>query len=225
MPRSLINVLGVVITIAVLALGILLIAMPIGLQALGVVGQTVTVTSTNALYQTQIDALHEQEQHLVDTQASVADLQTQITTANEFDDVFELVAKAADASGVTITSVSVGETAAFVERTSPVAIDAAAAPAVATAPDATSDGSSDSTTVPGAATSTTQVSEPAVSGRTQADFTISVTGGDMGQVIGFLDALRAGPRLLGQVQSTVVPANGAFDVTVSALTFVLPQEG
>ncbi|WP_243077298.1 hypothetical protein [Microbacterium sp. SS28] len=225
MSRSLINVLGVIVTIGVLALGIFLVAMPIALQALGVVGQTATVLSTNATYQAQIDGLREEEENLDATQASVASLQTQITPANELDDVFELVATAAASSGVTLTNVAAGESAAFVERTSATAISDVAAAPPAAAPSSESTSGEPATTTDAAAQPVAQDTPSATAGRTQVDFTIGATAGDMNQVVAFLEALRAGPRLLGQVKSTVASDGSTFNITVSALTFVLPLEG
>lgn len=231
MPRSLINIIGIVVVIAVLALGIFLVALPIGFQALGVVGQTATVAGTNALYQTQIDGLRQEEERLDEIQASVAGLQSQITPANELDDIFELVANAATATGLSITGVTAGEAVGFVARTAPTTLDEAAQPApAAPAPDpATPDPAATPATTDGATTPDASTDAgggaTAPTGRTQVDFSITVTSPSMEQVVGFLDALRGGPRLLGPVETTVIPTGTGFDVTLSALTFVLPQEG
>ena len=159
-------------------------------------------------------ALREEEEHLDETQASVADLQTQITPANELDDVFEVIAKAAEATGVTITSVTAGE---------PVAVRRAhlgdgdrrgrrGSVAEAPAADATAP-----TRRRMPATATAAGAASASTGRTQVDFTIAVTAGDLDQVVAFLDALRAGPRLLGQIQTTVdADGNGLRRVAHSA---------
>lgn len=226
MSRSIINVLGVLATLGVLALGILLVAMPLGFQALEVFGQTAAVVSTNASFQAQIDTLGEEEDRLGETQASVVDLQTQITPQNQLDDVFEVIATAAETAGVTITSVTAGDPVAFVERTSATAIDEvaggaeqpAAPTADATPTDATAGAANTDTAAPAD-------SAPLSTGRTQVDFAIAVTASDLDQVTAFLDALRAGPRLLGQVQTTVTQTGTGFDVAVTGLTFVLTEEG
>ena len=221
MSRALINILGVVATLGVLALGIVLVAMPLAFQALGVAGQTAGVVTTNATYQAQIDGLREEEEHLDETQASVASLQTQITPAGELDDVFEVIAKAAEATGVTITSVTAGDPVPFTERTSASAIgEVVEAPIEAPAADATT---TDTTATTDAAAPVAPASTS--TGRTQVDFTIAVTAGDLDQVVALLDALRSGPRLLGQIQTTVTPTGTGFDVSLAALAFVLPTEG
>ena len=62
MSRSIINILGVVATLGVLALGILLVAMPLGFQALGVFGQTATVAGhQRRLTRRRSTALREEE--------------------------------------------------------------------------------------------------------------------------------------------------------------------
>lgn len=236
MPRSLINLIGAIVTVAVLALGVFLVAVPIGLQALAVVGQTATVASTNALYQSQVDQLTAEKKRLGEIQTSVAELEGQITRANELDDVFELVAKAAEASGVEIKGVTAGDAAAFVVRTAPTTIEEAAQ---AADPSAAADGAEAGT--PSAATSTpapsptdqtgqepstpTADAPPAPAGRTQVDFSVNVTAPTFDQAIAFLDALRNGPRLLEQVETSIAPTGTGFDVTLSALTFVLPKGG
>ncbi|QIG40932.1 hypothetical protein G5T42_16840 [Microbacterium sp. 4R-513] len=236
MPRSLINLIGVVVMVAVLALGIFLVAVPVGFQALDVVGQTATVANTNAMYQAQVDSLTEQQKQLDDIEASVAGLQTQITPANDLDDVFELVATAAERAGVSITGITAGDAVAFVERTGATTIDetaqaaeAAPAPDAATADPAATPAPTDASTpaaadgAQGAVAADGTAAAPA--GRTQVDFSINVTADSIDQVVAFLDELRGGPRLLGQVKTTVSPTGTGFDVTVSALTFVMPKEG
>lgn len=229
MPRSVINLIGVVVTIGVLLLALFLVAMPIAFQALGVVGQTVTVANTNAIYQAEVDALREEEARLDEVEASVAGLHTQITPANELDDVFELVAKSAESSGVSIVSIAAGEQIAFVERTSATSADELVQPSAAPTQDqATNDATATPAPSDGNAAGTpngvTDAATPPI-GRTQIDFSVTVTASELDQVVQFLDGLRAGPRLLGQIQSTVSPTGTGFDVILTALTFVLPEEG
>jgi hypothetical protein len=224
MPRSIIHLIGALVTAAVLALGVALVAMPLGFQALGVLGQTATVANTNALYQAQVDHLRDEEGRLDQIQASVTALQAQITPAPELDDVFEVVAMAADASDVSITSVAAGEAASFTTRTSPTTLDEAATAAVE-APAADDAASTDSTETAVESAAPTAEVTTAAAGRTQVDFTINVSASKFRDVVEFLDGLRAHPRLVGAVESHVIPTGSGFDVTVRALTFVLPVEG
>lgn len=231
MRRPLINILGAVATIGVLALGILLIAVPIGFQALGVLGQTATVAQSNSVYQAQIDGLRKEEERLDEIEASVAGLEAQITPQNELDDVFEVIAKAARSSGVALTSVTTADPALFSPRTTAAALGVAAEAPSTDAGEAQPEESPQDSATADTSTPTGGASQAAGGavvppvGRTQVDVTMQVTATDMGQVVAFLDDLRNGPRLLSQVQTTVEPTGSGFSVQVTGSTFVLNEEG
>ena len=220
MSKSLITLIGVVVSIAVIALGFFLVALPIWVESVSVDAQTQTVQTTNALYQSQVDTLQEQEDNLAAINEEVSGLRTQIPASGQLDDVFEVIGRAAEASGASILSITAGETTAFVVRTG-IEDDGVveAPPAEATpAPDASA------TPEAGAAddAGTPVVAAP---GRQQVDFAITVTAPNMDQATAFLDALRAGPRLLSSVTATASDnGEGGVALQVSALTFV-DQEG
>jgi hypothetical protein len=219
MPKQIINLIGIVVSLGIIALGVALVAVPMYLQSLDVSSQTATVANTNAVYQAQVDNLRAEEERIDEIDASVAALHAQIPAVGQLDDVFELVGKAAAASGATVQAVTAGVPAAFTPPVDPT-LDATAAPVAETpAPDASAapeDAATDTTTE-----TTTTDAAPAASGRQQVDFVISVTAADEGQVTAFLDALRAGPRLLSNVTATSNrTGEGGYDVQVSALTFV-----
>ena len=220
MPKQLVTALGLVVSLGVIALGVFLVALPLYFQAVGVDGQTATVANTNAIYQAQVDHLTEEEANLAQINAEVSELRSQIPATGQLDDVFEVVASAAEASGVSLTAVTAGEQVAFTARTGATEGDAAAvAPAPAPTPSAT-EGATDPT-----AGTTTDAAAPldagAATGRQQVDFVISATADDMEQATAFLDALRAGPRLLNSITATTTQSGeGTFDVQISALTFV-----
>ena len=234
MPKQLINLIGVLVSVAILALGVFLVAMPLVTQGLGVSAQTQQVAQTNALYQTQVDALNKAKQNKAQTDAAVAALRAQIPATPRLDEVFDLVARASQSSGVTIASVTAGTPAPFVARTDTTSLnDQKASPAPAPSPTAAAGGVvGQAQQTAGAAnaqaTQTNAAAGTAVNGvtgtssqtRTQIDFAISVTANDMNQVTGFLDALRAGPRLLSNITSTVAQNGTAFQVQVTALTYV-----
>ncbi|MFK4835076.1 type 4a pilus biogenesis protein PilO [Microbacterium sp. ZW T2_14] len=224
MPKQLVTALGLIVSLGVIALGVFLVAMPLYFQAVGVDAQTATVANTNAIYQAQVDHLTEEQENLDQINADVAELRSQLPATGQLDDVFEVVAQAAEASGVSLTAVTAGEQVAFVPRTGVTDGDAAAvAPAPAPTPEAT-EGATDTTT---GTTTDAAAAGPAVgdaaaaAGRQQVDFVISATAGDMAQVTAFLDALRSGPRLLNSITATTTQSGeGTFDVQISALTFV-----
>lgn len=219
MSKGLITVVGLVVSLGVVALGFFLVALPIWAQSVAVDSQTQTVETTNDLYQSQVDVLRQQEENLAAINGDVATLRAQIPAANQLDDVFEVVGRAAGAASVSIVSITAGETAEFVVRTdvdpetSATASPADAAPAeAAPAPDATAVPSDGATDV---------APDAPASGRQQVDFAITVTAPNMDQATAFLDALRGGPRLLSSVNAIAsVNGEGGVDLQVSALTYV-----
>lgn len=223
MPKHLVTALGLILSLGVIALGFFLVALPQFFQALGVDAQTATVANTNAIYQAQVDTLREEEERLDEINAAVADLRSQIPATGQLDDVFEVVGRAAEASGVVLTAVTAGDQVAFVVRTG-VEEDPAAAPAPAPEPTPTpapTAGATDAAAGGSATTPDASADAAAASGRQQVDFVIQATATDMAQATAFLDALRAGPRLLSNVTATTAQsAEGAIDVQITALTYV-----
>ena len=227
MPKHLVTAIGLIVSLGVIALGVFLVAMPLYFQAVAVDGQTATVASTNALYQAQVDELTAQQENLDEITANVAGLRSQIPATGQYDDVFEVVGNAAEASGVAITSVTAGEQVVYATRTGategdPAAAAAAAAPAAtdaATDPSATPD--------PNAAADPNAAPAPdaVAAGRQQVDFVISATAADMAQATAFVDALRAGPRLLNSMAVTMTQSGeGTVDIQITALSYV-DEEG
>jgi len=219
MSKTLITVIGLVISLGVIALGFFLVALPLYVQSIGVDAQTATVANTNAVYQAQVDSLTAQQENLDQINASVAGLRAQIPAKGQLDDVFEVIARATEASQVTLTSVTAGEQVVFVPRTgADEAADAAAVPAPDATPTPGTDGTGTAADAPGA--SDGAPARTAV-GRQQVDFAIQATAADMGQVTAFLDALRTGPRLLGSVMVTTNQSGGGMiDILIEALTYI-----
>lgn len=221
MPKHLVTALGLIVSLGVIALGVFLVALPLYFQAVGVDGQTATVANTNAIYQAQVDHLTAEEENLEQINAEVAGLRSQIPATAQLDDVFEVVGRAAEASGVSLTSVTAGEQVLFTTRTGVVDADAAVvapAPAPEPTPSAT-EGAADTTT--GTTTDAAAEGITATAGRQQVDFVISASATDMAQATAFLDALRAGPRLLNSVTATTNQSGeGTVDVQITALTFM-----
>ncbi|KAF2411680.1 hypothetical protein B1729_18965 [Microbacterium sp. B35-04] len=219
MPKQLVTALGLVVSLGVIALGVFLVALPLYFQAVGVDAQTATVANTNAVYQAQVDNLTAEAENLDQINADVAGLRSQIPATGQLDDVFEVVARAAEASGVSLTAITAGEQVAFTARTGATEGDAAAvAPVPAPTPEAT-EAATDTTT--GTTDAAAPVDPIINAGRQQVDFVISAQAADMAQATAFLDALRAGPRLLNSITATTTQSGeGTFDVQISALTFV-----
>lgn len=223
MPKHLVTALGLIVSLGVIALGVFLVALPLYFQAVGVDGQTATVANTNAIYQAQVDHLTAEEENLEQINAEVAGLRSQIPATAQLDDVFEVVGRAAEASGVSLTSVTAGEQVLFTTRTGVVDGDAAVvapAPAPEPTPSAT-EGAADATTGTTTDAAAAGGGVAATAGRQQVDFVISASATDMAQATAFLDALRAGPRLLNSITATTTQSGeGTFDVQITALTFM-----
>ena len=224
MSKTLITALGLVVSLGVIALGVLLVAMPLYFQSTAVDTQTQTVAGANAVYQAEVDSLREQEGNLPAINASVEGLRAEIPAIAQLDDVFEVIAKAADSTGVSIQSVTAGEQVVFVARTGEVA-DAAAAPLAPESTEATEGADVAETTDAATGEAAAEPVTPVADGRQQVDFVIQIEAADMNQATAFLDALRAGPRLLTSIQSTASqPGGGVIGLQVSALTY-LDSEG
>jgi hypothetical protein len=228
MPRQLINVIGIVISLGVIALGVFLVAVPLYAQALDVASQTATVQTTNQLYQTEVDRLSAEQERQAEIDASVASLRAQLPATANLDDVFEIVASAATATGVRIQAITAGSAAEFVPRTDPtLGVDAPVAQAPAEAPTAeapAAESPADLAQTEASAGATTGDVTAAAASRQQIDFTISVVAADINQVTAFLDALRSGPRLLSSITATSNrTGEGAYELQMSALTYVAEE--
>ncbi|SFS02657.1 hypothetical protein SAMN04487846_1595 [Microbacterium sp. cf046] len=223
MPKQLITIIGLIVSLGVIALGVALIAVPMVVSSFSVDAQTASVAATNAVYQSQVDVLTEEAARQDEIDASVAQLQAQIPSTGQLDDVFEVVGNAAASSGVRIVSVTAGQSSPFVARTG-VTDDADVAPTEPTpAPTPEpSEGASDGSTGEGTTTDTGTgtTGDEALSGRQQVDFTILVNASDMGRVTAFLDALRSGTRLFSSINAMSATSGDGIEVQVDGLTYV-----
>jgi len=220
MPKHLVTAIGLIVSLGIIALGVFLVALPLYFQAVNVDAQTATVTGTNTIYQAQVDNLTAQQENLDQINSDVAELRAQIPADGQLDDVFEVVGRAAESTGVQLTAVTAGEQVAFAVRTGAEGADAAA-PAAQPTPAAT-DAATDTS---GSTDAATPAPPAATDSRQQVDFTISATAGDMAQATAFLDALRAGPRLLSSITATTSQSGeGTVTLQISALTYV-DEEG
>lgn len=121
MNKQFINLLGILLAVVVVVAGLALIAMPMYSQAQTTDSETQTVTQGNAIYQAQIDGLSAANARIDEIDLNVADLRVEIAAAPKLDDVFEIVATAAQQADVRIESVVAGDVEQWIPRT---AIDA-----------------------------------------------------------------------------------------------------
>lgn len=223
MSKGIITLLGAVLCGAILLMGVVFGVVPLLTQALTVAGQSASVAQTNALYETQIAGLEAEQERIDEITASIDQLRQGISAAPELDDVFELVARAAEISGVTVETIEAGESIAFAARTTPSTIEETAPEAAAPQDATTVPTPAPSETTPTGTESAPAPVAEAATGRSQVDFTIRVDAFDMAQAVAFLDALRAGPRLFTNVETLVSSTGIVLDVDVTGLTYYLPE--
>jgi hypothetical protein len=225
MAKQLINLVGGLAVVAALLGGVFLIALPLFSAAEKVSADAQRVEGDNVVFDAQLAALRADAERFDQIEADVAELRAQIPADTRADDVFEIVGAAAAESGVTVVSVTAAEVEAWSPRIGGTdddgAADAAQAQAPASEPAATA--APAETPAPSGGTADTVAPAPeesAASPRTQVSFSIAVEAADPAQAVAFVDALGRGPRLLAIVHSGLTATDDAYDVTVSALTFV-----
>jgi len=223
LPKQLINLLGIVVVLAVLTLGIVVVALPLYTQSLSTDSETARVAQTNSQYAIQVQALQAAKKDLSQTEREVAGLRTQITVPDHLDDAFELAIRAASAADSAITSMTAGEIEPFVARTAVGEDGKAIPPTPAPSPEATAPptvGASGGTGVESEASPVPHSTPPADDHRLQAPFTIAVEVPSPKAAAAFLDGLRKGPRVIAIVHSSLESSASSFELTVDALAFI-----
>ncbi|GAA4480331.1 GspMb/PilO family protein [Microbacterium panaciterrae] len=245
MTKSLITLLGALVSIAVVALAVVFGVLPLAGQAFAAQESTTLATTTNHTYENQIAELQKQKARKSEIDASVAALRGQIPADPRLDEVFDIIGRSAQSAGVTITSAVRGDLTAFVARTAPISAGPAAAaekkaqpapqptpqPTAPSGPVADANSTAKATTnaagqtsqAGGAGTSATSVPGSAGSGRQQIPITIAVTAPDMTAVQAFLDGLRGSDRLLAVDKVTVHPDPGGPKIQIDLFAFVSPD--
>lgn len=233
-PKQLVNLIGGVVVLAVVAAGLLLVAVPLWTDSTRISADAQNVAQTNLGYEAQIASLRESEADLDDIQDTVGKLRRQIPGEPQLDEVFEIVARAAATSGVTIVSATAGETTAWTPREPltagalPADDAATTSPADPSAPtdtasDAASDPASDPAATDPAAGGTEAPADPAPR-QAQIDFTLVLTSPSPEAAERFIDALGEGARLIGIVHADLGPNETGYDLTVNALAFVRSEK-
>lgn len=249
MTKSLITLIGAVVSIAIVVLAVVLGVLPLLGQSFSALGDTSQVASTNAAYQAQITELQKQKQRKGEIDAAVDALRTQIPDAPELDQVFDIIGTSAQSSGATLTSAARGDLALFTPRSAPVQAgpDAAAQEKAQSAPkpapqpttgsgqvgeaqDAaaqadvnaaqTSQAAADAQNAAGATPSAAGGQSAAAAGRQQIPLAVVASVADAGVAQAFLDGLRGSARLLAVDKVTLVPANGSLELRVDVLAFL-----
>ncbi|MET0811888.1 MAG: hypothetical protein ABWY03_02465 [Microbacterium sp.] len=189
MPKQLINTIGTMIVIAIFAIGVAAVGVPLLLQSLTTTAEAGRVADVNAGQEAEIADLAAQSDDSSALNKALASAQAEIPPTPLIYTVSELVSDAADRAGVTVTGITPNAPAAF---TGTQQVDVAAAVDVA----------------PGT---------PVV-GRAQIPVEITVIAGTYEEIVAFVDELREGPRLLGDIE-LIFTSRGGADATVKALAF------
>lgn len=192
MPKQLINTVGVLIVVAILAIGIALVAVPLYLQSVSTQAQADQVAAANAAQAASVDELRAQESNDAELDAELDELRAQIPATPRVYTISQLVSEAAADTGVALTGIT---------PNAPVAFDPA----------------NEVDTGIGSPTA-----EP-VTGRAEIPVQITVLAASDAEIIAFLDRLREGPRLLGDIEATISSRGGA-DASIKAVAFADIEE-
>ncbi|MFD6700107.1 MULTISPECIES: hypothetical protein [unclassified Microbacterium] len=250
MSKQLITLIGALVSIAIVVLAVVFGVLPLVGQSFTALGSTSQVASTNAAYQAQIAELQKQKQRKSEIDASVDALRGQIPASPELDQVFDVIAASAQASGATLTSATRGDLAVFASRPAPVPAGpgaaaqqkAQAAPQPQPTPQTTTgtgavgdaknvaaqaDANAAQTSQAGAGAAVqTGTSAPttgagaATATREQIPVSVVASVPDEVAAQAFLDGLRASARLLAVDKATLTPGNGGLEIRVDLLAFL-----
>jgi len=218
--------------VAIVAVGVVLIALPLFTAAQSQTAAVVQTATANAAYQARLEQLRAAQKDLSATATRVAELRRQIPAANDFDDVFQVVNAAAAESGATVSSVKPGDAQAYAARTAAVVAagstsggGAAPQPSASPSPDGTS--ATDSTAGSTGAAGATGAATPAPaadSPRRQIPVVVTMNVPDAASAAAFLDALAKGPRIITVTEAALSGSGSGSDakslsLTVDAITY------
>ncbi len=222
-PKQLLNLMGAVLVLAIVAAGALLVAVPVWTDSNRIAAEARTVASSNLTYETQIASLRDRASELPEIQTAVVELRRGIPADPRLDEVFEAAAAAAAATGLTIVSATAGEAVDWTRREplapgvvatddQSAAVTGTDASGSETVPPADGVPAPDSSGAPDSATP----SSPKI----QIDFTIVLNAPTPEAAESFIDALSSGDRLVDVVHSGLTTTPEGYDLTVNALAFI-----
>lgn len=229
MSKQLINLAGGLAVLVILALGVLLVALPMVSQTTSADQQADEIAQTNDVYEIQVQTLREQEAKLTDLERDLAELRAEIPATALNDQVIELVGAAFEETGVRVESVIATEPESWsapagegTETSSAATPPPAGAPA---APEDTAGGAEDATTDAAApAPGSESAAEGALEAEQVVPFTIVVDAQDAAQATRFIDALRSATRLVRIEQAVLVEEEDVLRLTVTARSLVLAEK-
>ncbi|MEV7632544.1 hypothetical protein AB0N64_09060 [Microbacterium sp. NPDC089318] len=232
MTKQLITLIGALLTVAVLAVAVLLGVLPLMGGVASADAQRQDVIATNTGYETQIASLTEQSKRIDEIERAVAQLRSQIPGDELLNQVFERISRSGTTAGVDVVAVDRAEATVYAARTGtgedtpePAATEPSAEPAQTDTPvdqaedvaAATDDPAADTTA--GGATPT-EPAAPAVAPRQQVELSIRALAPDIDSAFAFLDGLRAGPRAIAIDSVTTTRSEAGFDMQLTVITFL-----
>lgn len=219
MTKQLVNLVGALVSIAVLAAGVFLLALPQFTSAQQLNASAASVEQSNGTQQAVLDALNTQAADMTTLDAEVAELREVIPTSVRADDIVLIAAEAAAAYGGALTTVTVGETTPFAPRAMEAAVDDASAEA-AVEGESTGDAAPADAAPADAAPATTPTDGAPADGPQQVTLELTMTTPGVASATAAIDALRNGPRAVAITQAGISTADdGVVTATVSVLTF------
>jgi len=237
--KQLITLLGALITIAVIALGVMFGVVPFLTGGVAALDETARSESANAAHGERIRELEAEKERLPETEASLAALRMQIPAAPLVDQAFAIVDASASAADVEISSITRGDLTAFTPRpvpqraglvmapVDPSAGAAAGSDAATTDQSAPADAAGADAATTGTATGTAPADPSALAAadRMQVSVSVSAKAPTMDAVQAFLDGIRDDARLLAIDTVTVTEAADRLDVKAEIIVFMRTDRG
>jgi len=242
--KSLITLIGALVSIAIVVLAVVFGVLPLVGQAFTALGSTAQAGTTNSTYETQIANLKKEKARKAEIDTSVEALRGQIPATADLDAAFDVIANSAVGVGGLVTNSTRGDLAPYAPRVAPVQAGPAAAeqakvqPTPAPTPQPTAGGvvgdaqntaaqananaAQTSQGANGGSATPAPAAAPPGAGRQQIPISTSVSVPDLNAAVAFLDGLRSASRVLAVDKATISNANGGLTVTVDLLAFVAP---
>lgn len=228
LPKQIINLIGAVLVLVILAGGIALVALPAWNGAQTTDASARSVAQTNDIYEIDLKRLAAAEGDFSVIEASLGALREEIADIPRLDDVYELVVAGAAETGVTVTELVAEDPDVWLSR-GPVTVapgrdgqaeePAPVEEAPAVEPNTSEVAGDEAEPVEGTVETTETVSP-----QRQVTVSIKVEVGDAAQAVAFMDSLGRGPRLLPIVSGTLEDGNDVLTLTVTVQALIRTED-
>lgn len=197
--NRLLNLLGLLVIVGVLALGLTSIAVPILERVQSAQGEIATDQQNNDALRARLAELTAAEQRQAEIEESITELRKQLPESAQTDTALQMIENSLLSTGAAVRNVTFGEPAAFSPR-APYGEEGTTVPSTAPAtPPA------DDTAQPDAAAEAQpeQAEQPSTDARQQYEVSLSVVVPDEATALAFLDRLRADTRIMLPVEAAL----------------------